>query len=160
MEVATVVVAAVLIAVGIVGILLPVLPGLALVVVGVGVWAVPRGDTLAWTVLGVVVAIVVIGSVVKYLLPGRRMRDSGVPGRTLVAGAALGVVGFFVIPVVGLFLGFVLGVYLAELARLGGRESAWPSTKRALTAVGWSIIIELATGLLAAAVWVGALVFG
>jgi uncharacterized protein YqgC (DUF456 family) len=157
-EIATVV-AGVLVAVGIVGILLPVLPGLALVVVGVGVWAVPRGDAVAWTVLGVVVAIVVVGSVVKYLLPGQRLRDSGVPGRTIAAGAALGAVGFFVIPVLGLFIGFVLGVYLAELARLGRRESAWPSTKQALTAVGWSVVIELATGMLAAAVWVGALVF-
>jgi uncharacterized protein YqgC (DUF456 family) len=156
-EVATVL-AAVLIAVGIVGIVLPVLPGLALVVVGVAVWAVPRGDVVAWTVLGIVVAIVVLGSVAKYLLPGRSLRESGVPGRTIAAGAVLGVIGFFVIPVLGLFLGFVLGVYLAELARLGGRESAWPSTRRALAAVGWSIVIEMATGLLAAAVWVGALV--
>ena len=154
-----VVLAAVLVAVGIVGIVVPVLPGLILVVAGVAVWAVPRGDATAWTVLGIVVAIVVLGSVAKYLLPGRRLRDSGVPGRTLALGGVLGIVGFFVIPVVGLFLGFVLGVYLAELARLGGRESAWPSTKRALTAVGWSIVIEMATGLIAAAVWIGALVF-
>ncbi|MHA6626003.1 DUF456 domain-containing protein [Pseudonocardia sichuanensis] len=158
MEIA-VVLAAVLVAVGIVGIVVPVLPGLVLVVAGVAVWAVPRGDVVAWTVLGIVVAIVVLGSVAKYLLPGRRLRDSGVPGRTLALGAVLGVVGFFVIPVVGLFLGFVLGVYLGELARLGRRESAWPSTKQALAAVGWSLVIEMATGLIAAAVWVGALVF-
>jgi uncharacterized protein len=157
-EVATVI-AAVLVVVGIIGIVLPVLPGLVLVVAGVAVWAVPRGDAVAWTVLGIVVAIVVIGSVVKYLLPGRALRDSGVPGRTIAAGAVLGVIGFFVIPVVGLFIGFVLGVYLAELARLGGGGAAWPSTRRALGAVGWSVVIEMATGLLAAAVWVGALVF-
>jgi uncharacterized protein YqgC (DUF456 family) len=154
----TTVLAAVLVAAGIVGIVLPVLPGLVLVVAGVGVWAVARGDVVAWTVLGIVVAIVIVGSVVKYLVPGRRLRDAGVPGRTIAAGAVLGVVGFFVIPVVGLFIGFVLGVYLAELARLGGHEAAWPSTRRALAAVGWSLVIEMATGLLAAAVWVGALV--
>jgi uncharacterized protein len=157
-EVATVI-AAVLVVVGIIGIVLPVLPGLVLVVAGVAVWAVPRGDAVAWTVLGIVVAIVLIGTVVKYLLPGRALRDSGVPGRTIAAGAVLGVIGFFVIPVVGLFIGFVLGVYLAELARLGGGGAAWPSTRRALGAVGWSVVIEMATGLLAAAVWVGALVF-
>jgi uncharacterized protein len=156
-DVATVL-AAVLVVVGIVGIALPILPGLVLVVAGVGVWAVGRADVVAWTVLGIVVAIVLVGAVVKYLVPGRRLRDSGVPGRTIAAGAVLGVVGFFVIPVVGLFIGFVLGIYLAELARLGGHEAAWPSTRRALAAVGWSIVIEMATGLLAAAVWVGALI--
>ncbi|QYN33126.1 DUF456 domain-containing protein [Pseudonocardia sp. DSM 110487] len=158
MEVVTVL-AAVLVVVGIVGIALPILPGLVLVVAGVAVWAIARADAVAWIVLGIVVAIVLVGSVVKYLLPGRRLRDSGVPGRTIAAGAVLGVVGFFVIPVLGLFIGFVLGVYLSELARLGGHEVAWPSTRRALAAVGWSIVIEMATGLIAAAVWVGALVF-
>ncbi|GAA1226078.1 DUF456 domain-containing protein [Pseudonocardia alaniniphila] len=151
-------VAGLLIVVGIAGIVVPVLPGLILVLAGVAVWAVPRGDALGWAVLGIATGIVVLGSVAKYLLPGRRLRDSGVPGRTLAAGAVLGVVGFFVVPVVGLFLGFVLGVYLAELARLRGHGQAWPSTKHALTAVGWSIVIELFTGLLAAAVWIGGLV--
>jgi uncharacterized protein len=157
--IAATVVAALLVVVGIIGIVVPVLPGLVLVLAGIAVWAVTRADTVAWIVLGVAVAIVAVGSVVKYLLPGRRLRDSGVPGRTIAAGVVLGVVGFFVIPVVGLFLGFVLGVYLAELARLGGHERAWPSTRHALTAVGWSVVIELATGLLAAAVWIGALLF-
>jgi uncharacterized protein YqgC (DUF456 family) len=152
------VLAAVLVVVGIVGIVVPILPGLVLVVAGVAVWAVSRADAVAWIVLGIVVAIVLVGSVVKYLVPGRRLRDSGVPGRTIALGAVLGVVGFFVIPVVGLFIGFVLGIYLAELARLGGHEVAWPSTRKALAAVGWSIVIEMATGLIAAAVWVGALV--
>ncbi|MGH3752620.1 MAG: DUF456 domain-containing protein [Pseudonocardiaceae bacterium] len=149
-----------LIVAGLAGILVPVLPGLLLVLIGIAVWAVPRGDAVGWTVLGIATAIVVIGTVAKYLLPGRRLRDSGVPGRTLATGAVLGVVGFFVIPIAGLFAGFVLGVYLAELARLGNRSAAWPSTRGALAAVGWSILIELAAGLLAAAVWIGGLVLG
>lgn len=151
--------AALIIAIGIAGVVIPVLPGLPLVVVGVAVWAVPRGDTIAWIVLGVAVAIAVIGSVVQYLLPGARLRRSGVPTRAIAVGALLGVVGFFVVPVVGLFLGFVLGVYLMELQRLGGHEQAWPSTRHALAAVGWSILIELAAALLAAGVWAGAVIF-
>lgn len=152
--------AGVLIVVGLVGVLLPVLPGLLLVLAGIAVWAVPRGDAIGWTVLGAATAIVVIGTVAKYLLPGRRLRDSGVPGRTLATGAVLGVVGFFVIPIAGLVVGFVLGVYFAELARLEQRSAAWPSTRGALAAVGWSILIELAAGLLATAVWIGGLVLG
>ena len=154
----SIVIAAVLVVVGLVGIVVPVLPGLVLVVAGIAVWAVPRGDALAWTVLGVAVAIVVAGSVAKYLLPGKRLREAGVPGRTLALGAVLGIVGFFVVPIVGLFLGFVLGVYLGEYLRLKDNRQAWTSTRKALAAVGWSIVIELATGVLAAGVWVGALV--
>ena len=75
------------------------------------------------------------------------------PGSTLALGGVLGVVGFFVIPVVGLLVGFVLGVYLAELNRVG-RTAAWPATVHALKAVGLSVLIELTATLLAAAVWV------
>lgn len=152
------VIAAVLILVGLAGVLLPVIPGLSLIVVGIAVWAIPRGDTLGWSVLGIATAIVVLGSIVKYVLPGQRMRDSGVPMRTIAVGVVLGVIGFFVIPVLGLFLGFVLGVYVAEHARLVDSSLAWPSTRQALLAVGISIIIELGAGLLATAVWIGGLV--
>jgi uncharacterized protein YqgC (DUF456 family) len=109
-------------------------------------------------VLATVVA--VIGSVVKYLLPGRRLRESGVPWTTIALGTALGVVGFFVIPVVGVLVGFVLGIFLAELGRLTDSAAAWTSTRQALVAVGWSVLIELATALLVAALWVVGLLVG
>ena len=57
------------------------------------------------------------------------------------------------VPVVGLFIGFVLGIYLAERARVGAAQ-AWPSTVAALKAVGVSILIELVAAFLAAVTWV------
>jgi hypothetical protein len=141
------------IAVGLAGILMPVLPGSALIFGGVLVWALDVGGATAWAVFAVVAAILVVGGVVKYLVPNRRLRNVGVPTSTLWAGAALGIVGFFVVPVVGLFAGFVLGVYAAERHRLG--DAAWPSTKAALRAVGLSIAIELVAGVAATLVWVG-----
>lgn len=154
------VVAGLMMLVGLAGIVLPVLPGPLLIVGGVAVWAVPRGDAVGWWVLGIAVLVTVAGQVAKYLLPGRRLKAAGVPTRTLFAGLVLGVVGFFVVPVVGLFLGFVLGVWLAELVRLPDAATAWRSAREALTAVGWSILIELAAGLLTVAVWIGGLVVG
>ncbi len=149
--------AGVLIAVGLAGIVLPVLPGLLLIWVGVGVWALSLRTPMAWAVLSIATAIMILGSVVKYLIPGRRMRTAGVPWSTLGLGALLGVLGFFVIPVLGLFIGFVAGIYLAERIRLDDNSLAWPSTVAALKAVGISMLIEMTAGLLMAAVWVGAL---
>jgi hypothetical protein len=62
-----------------------------------------------------------------------------------------------VIPVVGVLVGFPVGVYAAERVRLGP-AGAWPSTKEALRAVGVSILIELVAGVLATGVWVVGLV--
>ena len=146
------IVVALAIAVGLVGILVPLLPGTMLVGAAVLVWALDTGGRTAWSVAALAVAVLLVGALLKYLLPGRRLTEAGVPRRTLWTGAALGVVGFFVIPVVGLVLGFVLGVHLAERARLGGR-AAGPSTVAALRAVGLSIAIEVLAGMLAAAAW-------
>ncbi len=144
--------------VGLVGVLVPILPGLVLVLAAVLVWAVDEGSGTGWVVFTVAAAVLVAGTVVKYAVPNRRLKTSGIPSSTTWFGVALGVVGFFVVPVVGLFIGFVLGVYLAEHRRVGG-AAAWPSTQRALKAVGVSILIELAAGIVAALVWfVGVLV--
>lgn len=140
------------IAIGLVGMLVPVLPGSLLVGAAVLVWAADRGGATAWAVTVVALGLLVAGAVVKYLVPGRRLQRAGVPGTTLLAGGVLGVVGFFVVPVVGLPLGFLLGVYLVEWRRLGHRE-AWPATVHALRAVGLGILIELGFGTLAAATW-------
>jgi uncharacterized protein len=154
---AATVIAALLVAVGLVGILVPILPGSVLVVLGILVWAWAEGGATAWTVLAVSTALVVVGTVVKYVLPGRRLEVAGIPASTQWVGVLVGVVGFFVVPVVGLFLGFVLGVYLAELRRVGSRE-AWPSTVHSLKAVGLSIVIEFLAALGATLVWVVGLV--
>lgn len=150
------VVVALAIAVGIVGIVVPVLPGLLLAWAAVLVWALELQTALGWAVLAISTVVVGASQVAKYLVPGRRMHAAGVPSRTLWLGAALGVVGFFVVPVVGLPVGFVAGVYLAERARVGTHAAAWTSTGHALKAVGLSMAIELAAGLLVAVTWVAA----
>lgn len=141
---------------GIVGIVVPVLPGALLVLGAILVWALAVSSTTGWAVLAAAAVLIGAAQVVKYLVPGRRMRDAGVPGSTIVAGAVVGIAGFFVIPVAGLFLGFPAGVYAAERRRLGPHRDAWESTRHALKALGLSILIELTAALLAAGIWLAA----
>jgi uncharacterized protein YqgC (DUF456 family) len=143
----------VVIVAGLVGVVVPLVPGLPLVLAAVAVWAVVVGTPTSWAVLVVAAGVVALGTVGKYLVPGRRLRDSGVPWPTTAAGAVLAIVGFFVVPVVGAVAGFVGGVYVAERARLGAHAAAWPSTRSAVGAVWLSLLIELGTGLVVAALW-------
>jgi uncharacterized protein YqgC (DUF456 family) len=145
------------IAVGLAGILVPILPGSVLVLAAILVWAWELGGTTAWVVFAIAAVVLVVGGIVKFLVPNRRLKDAGIPASTQWIGAAFGIVGFFVIPVVGLFVGFVLGVYLAEYRRLGA-QTAWPSTRHALKAVGLSILIELVAGVAATFVWVAGVI--
>jgi uncharacterized protein YqgC (DUF456 family) len=142
------------IAIGLAGILVPLLPGTLLVWAAIAVWAFVVGTTASWVVLGVVTAVLGAGVLIKYLWPVKRMRAADVNGWTMLAGAVLGIIGFFVIPVAGLIVGFVLGVYLAELAHRRDQRRAWASTVHAVKGAALSVGVELAAGVLAAGVWV------
>ena len=61
------------IAVGIAGIIVPVLPGTILVLGAIFVWTLEVGTTTAWAVFAVSAVLLVAGSVVKYLVPGRQL---------------------------------------------------------------------------------------
>ena len=145
---------AVAIAVGLVGVLVPLLPGTLLVYAAIAVWAFVEQNTVGWVVLGVVTAVLGASLLIKYLWPVKRMRAADVSPTTLAAGAVAGVIGFFVIPVLGLLIGFVLGVYLAELAHRRDQRRAWASTVHAVKGAALSVGVELAGGLLATAAWV------
>jgi uncharacterized protein YqgC (DUF456 family) len=148
------VIAGIVIALGIVGVVIPVLPGLLLSWLGVLLWALLSGaGHLRWVILAIATVVALVGAAIKYLLPGKRLKRVGVPNTALFAGGVLGLIGFFVIPVVGVVIGFVLGVYLVERVRLGpGR--AWPSTREAITAAGLAMLIEFTTSVAIAVVWV------
>lgn len=145
---------AILILVGIVGIVVPVVPGLLLALLGVLLWAYETGGTTAWTVFGVCVVVYLTGVVIQFLVPGRRLRAQGVTTSTLLLAVLLGVIGMFVIPVVGFVVGFVGGIFLVEQGRSRDRAQAWARTRNAVVAVMTSMGIELCAGVLIAVTWV------
>jgi uncharacterized protein YqgC (DUF456 family) len=145
---------AIVIAIGLVGILVPLLPGSILVLGAIGVWAFVEQTIAGWVTFGLAATLLAATLLVKYLWPARRMKNADVGTWSLLAGGVLGIIGFFVVPVVGLVLGFVLGVYLAELAIRHDQRLAWASTVHAIKGVALSVGVELTGALLATAVWV------
>jgi len=141
------------IAAGLVGIVVAAIPGLILIWAAVGVWAFFEQSFLSWFIFALATLLAIAGQVAKYLIPGKRLKEAGIPTRSMLVGALFSLVGFFVIPVIGFVIGFVLGVYLSERLRLDSNEQAWPSTIKALRAAGLSIAIELIAGLWIAGMW-------
>lgn len=142
--------------VGLVGVVVPVLPGTLLVGLAILVWAVVTGTAVAWATLAIAALLLLGAGIVKYTWPGQRLRDDGVPTRSLIVGGLVGIVGFFVVPVIGLVIGFLLGAMAAELVRLRAARPAWDSTVAATKAVGLSMLVELAGALAAAGLWCAA----
>ncbi|MFF5179106.1 DUF456 domain-containing protein [Micromonospora sp. NPDC000316] len=153
------VVAALAILAGLAGVVVPGLPALPLCWGGVLVWAIFGGAGMGgWAVFAAATLVAVSGAVIKYAWPGRNLKRTGVPVSTLLAGGVLGIVGFFVVPIVGLVIGFVGGVWAAERLRLGSHQLAWPSTVQALKAAGLSMLVEFLAGLTIAVLWAAGLI--
>jgi uncharacterized protein YqgC (DUF456 family) len=140
--------------VGLVGVVVPVLPGLALVWASGVLWAwLDGGGTARWAVVAFMTVLLVAGTAAKYVLPARHGSGAGAPRTTLLLGGLGAVVGFFAIPVVGFVIGGVAAVYLAELARLGDGRAAVRSTRAVLVGFGIGALLELVAGFAMVIVW-------
>ncbi|HEX5145197.1 MAG TPA: DUF456 domain-containing protein [Mycobacterium sp.] len=153
MSTAGLILVAFVIAVGLAGIIVPVLPGGLVVFGAIAVWAIIEKTKAGWVTLGIAAALFLAAEVIKYTWPVKRMRAADVRTSILVIGGICGVIGFFVIPVIGLLIGFVAGVFVAELASRGDARRAWVSTVHALKGVALSAGVEFTGALLAAITW-------
>lgn len=140
--------------VGLVGILVPLVPGLPLILVAALVWVVADGaDATHWLAFGAIVATTVGGMVVSSVIPARRAATAGAPPWVLGVGAMGVVVGFFVIPVVGALVGGPIGIYAGEWLRLRDHRAAWQTTRATLRGIGAGIAIQMVAGVAAVAIW-------
>ena len=143
------------IAVGVAGTIIPVLPGSFLVGLSLLAWAIwGGGGTTGWVVFGIGMVFVVAAMAASAVLTGRKLKQHSIPGRSVIVGLVLGVAGMFLIPVVGLFVGFAAGLLLSELQRTRVWRTALASSWAALKATGLGMIVEFGLACLAASTWV------
>lgn len=152
-EIVVTVVAGVLLAVAAIGTVYPVLPGSLLAIVTLIAWGWLVGSPEAWTaaVIGSVMA--GVGWSASAVLAGRKLKQQQVPGRSILVAVAGAVVGMFLIPVVGLFVGFGVGLLVSELVRRRDFRAAVESSLETLKAMGIGVLVEFLMVCLASSVW-------
>ncbi|MDQ4024356.1 MAG: DUF456 domain-containing protein [Actinomycetota bacterium] len=140
--------------IGLAGVVVPALPGTLLILAAGIAWAVLVAETGTgrWVVVAVMAVLFVAGGVAKYVLPGRRL-SGRLPRSTLLLGGVGAVIGLVVLPPLGLLIGGVLGIYVAEVCRVGPGPEARRGTVQVLKAVGLGILAELVAGVLMVATW-------
>lgn len=147
--------AVVVVLIGLVGVVVPVLPGLALIwlaTAGSLLWH--RADATGWVVVGVLTALLVVGTAATWWLPARTGRRGGADPRSFVLAGVGAVVGAVVVPIVGFLLGALAGLAVGERTRQGSWDAALATTGRVLRAYGAGVLVELVVGLTMVAVWV------
>ena len=141
--------------VGVAGTVIPVLPGSILIGLSLLSWAIWGGaGATGWVVFGIGMVFVLAGMAASAVLTGRKLKQHNIPSRSVVAGLVFGVVGMFIIPVVGLFVGFAAGLLLSELHRTRAFGTAVASSGAALKATGLGMIVEFGLACLAGSTWV------
>ncbi len=140
--------------VGLIGLVVPVLPGLALMWGAVGIWALlDGGGAWRWTTFGVVTVLAVVGLVAALTLSGRKATGAGAPWWALAMAAIGAIVGFVMIPLAGIVVGGIAGLWLGELIRLRDPRAAWDTTWAALQGYGLGTVVQMVAGVAILLVW-------
>lgn len=136
-------VALVLLLVGAAGVVLPVLPGSLVIIVTLLAWAVLLGGPAAWTAAVVGVVLTGIGWSASTVLTGRALHQEQIPRRPVVVAVLAALVGMILLPPLGLFIGFAVGLFAAEYLRRGRDwQAAGAASLRALRAMGVGLLVE------------------
>ena len=141
--------------VGLLGTIVPILPGLPVIVGAAVLYGIAEGfgfvGVLALVVIG---ALGVAGTIAGFVLPQRAAGGAGASNSSMLLGVAGAVAGFFVVPVVGVALGGALGIYLGERGRQRSHDEAWGATVATLKGFGIGALVQFGAGVAMVLVWV------
>jgi uncharacterized protein YqgC (DUF456 family) len=144
--------------IGLVGLVLPIFPGLTVMWVATLVYALFQAASGAmapidWVLFGLITVLMLVGNVVDNIIIARHMRERAVPWSSILVGYAAGLVGsIFLTPLVGV-LAAPAGLLAAEYLRLHDRDAAFSSTKAYMTGWGWSLAARIGIGILMMGLW-------
>jgi uncharacterized protein len=148
-------------AIGLIGTVVPVLPGLLLIWATGLVYGLLAGfGGVGIAAFAVMTMLLGVGMAMSYVIPKRAGERGGAPKASLRLGIVGAVVGFFVIPVVGLPIGGALGVLLGEYSRLQDWSAAWATTRKVLGGFGLAVLAEFTAGVFMVATWAAWVAFG
>lgn len=144
--------------VGLLGLVVPVFPGLVVMWLATLVYAILQNAAgnmtgWKWVLFGVITVLMILGSLGDNLIIARKMRDKYVPWSSILfAFAASLIASLFFTPLIGLIAAPV-GLYLAENRRLKNSQAAVDSTKAYMIGWGWAFAIRFVIGMAMIGVW-------
>lgn len=144
--------------VGLVGLIVPVFPGLVVMWLGTLVYAILQnaaGEMTGWkwVLFGVITVLMIAGSIGDNLIIAYKMRDKYIPWSSILFAFAAGIIfSLLLTPLIGLVAAPV-GLYLAENRRLKNSEAAVESTKAYMIGWGWAFGLRFLIGLTMIGFW-------
>jgi uncharacterized protein len=144
--------------VGLLGLIVPVFPGLVVMWLGTLVYAILQNaaDNMTgwkWVIFGIITLLMITGSIVDNLIIAYKMRDKYIPWSSILFAFAAGIIAsIFFTPLIGLVAAPV-GLFLAESRRLKDHDAAVDSTKAYMIGWGWAFGVRFLIGLVMIGFW-------
>ncbi len=141
--------------VGVIGIVLPVVPGTILILLAAVVYALLEGfQTVGWPTLLVLGLLALVATSADIWASSIGAKMGGASVWSVLVGLVAGLLGFVVLSLPGAIIGAVLGVLLTEIVRVGDWRKALKAGSGWV--VGWAVstVFQLAVGLIMVAIFV------
>jgi uncharacterized protein YqgC (DUF456 family) len=144
--------------IGLLGLIIPVFPGLTVMWIGTLVYAMVQAGNekmgwIDWTLFALITLLMIVGNVIDNIIIARHVREKQVPWSSILMGFAAGLIAsLFFTPLVGL-VASPLGLFLAELHRLGDRQAASANTRAWMIGWGWSFAVRFIIGVAITGLW-------
>ena len=144
--------------VGLVGLIVPIFPGLtvmwlATLVYALLQWAGGLMTWVDWLLFALVTLLMIGGNIVDNIIIAKHVRDKNVPWSSIILSFAAGIiVSLFLTPLIGMIASPV-GLFLAEWRRLKNKQTAFDNTKAWMTGWGWSFLARFGIGILMILLW-------
>lgn len=142
-------------AVGLLGLLVPVIPGLVIIWLASLAYGLGAGfQTPGWIFFSILTVIMVVGSITDNLVMGQQAHKTGASWISVLLAMLFGVIGTFVLPIIGGFIGALAALFLAEWIRRKNWRDAMTATTGWAVGCGWAIVVRFMLGLLMIGIWV------
>ena len=140
--------------IGLLGTFVPFLPGITLIWATGFAWVIlDGGGWLRWLLFVFMTVLFIIAHVASIRIPVKKVATLQTPRGTIFVASICGVIGFFVIPVLGLPIGFAIGIFLWNLIHTREFHRAMRVTWETLKSFGLIALVQLLCGIGIVALW-------
>ncbi len=143
---------------GLLGLLIPVFPGLVVMWIAILIYAIVQSglgnmNWVTWLLFVLITLLMIGGNISDNFIIAKHMRDKDIPWSSILWSFAAGiVVSLFFTPIMGIIASPV-ALYLAEWRRLKDKVLAMANTKAWMTGWGWSVAARMGIGAVMIAFW-------
>ena len=143
---------------GLLGLAIPVFPGLTVMWLATLAYAVIQGISgnmtwVGWLLFALITLLMVGGNILDNVIIAKHMRDRDVPWSSILLSFAAGIiVSLFLTPLAGI-IASPLGLFLAEWRRIKDKQAALANTRSWMTGWGWSVLARVGIGVVMIFLW-------